>query len=243
MIVAEIGLNHLGRVQILDEYINIPSNVDAITIQVISDNFYDHPNNKSLKISDKILIEFIDKIHNLGIKVGLAIDDYKKINKFLPSKISFYKILSKDIENKKLIDEVRKTNAESIYISTGTSDYNLLDTIIPPLIKSDKRIKLIHTTLSNDIAAVNLKAIETMRNRYKVPIAYGHHCSMLNAIYASLGFMPESVFFYIKGSQDLRYPDNAHAVELTNIEELVSDIKVIKKSIGNGVKISMKNWW
>ena len=141
MIVVEIGLNHLGRIQILDEYLNIPSNVDAVTIQVISDNFYDNPNNKSLKISDEILIEFIEKILNLGIKVGLAIDDYKKINMFLPSKISFYKILSKDIENKKLIEEVKKTDAESIYISTGTSDYNLLDTIIPPLIKSDKRIK------------------------------------------------------------------------------------------------------
>ncbi len=221
MIVAEIGLNHLGRIQILDEYLNIPSNVDAVTIQVISDNFFDNPNYKSLKISDKNLIEFIDKMLNLGIKVGLAIDDYKKINKFLPSKISFYKILSKDIENKKLIDAVKKTNAESIYISTGTSDYNLLDNVIPALVKSDKRIKLIHTQLSNNIADVNMKAIQVMRDRYQTPVAYGHHCDVANVIYASLGFRPESIFFYIKGSEDLEYPDNAHAINLLNVEELV----------------------
>jgi sialic acid synthase SpsE len=150
--------------------------------------------------------------------------------------------LSKDIENKKLIDAVKKTNAESIYISTGTSDYNLLDNVIPALVKSDKRIKLIHTQLSNNIADVNMKAIQVMRDRYQTPVAYGHHCDVANVIYASLGFRPESIFFYIKGSEDLEYPDNAHAINLLNVEELVHGIKNIKKSIGNGEKVPMKNW-
>jgi N,N'-diacetyllegionaminate synthase len=243
MIIVEIGLNHLGSKKILSEFLKkIPENVDGVSIQVISDEFFHNPKYSHLKLNDETLYDFINKLLLLGKKVGLAIDDHGKVGRFMPEKISFYKILSKDIENKKLIDELKKTNAESIYISTGMSDYKTLDKIVPQLVKSDKRIKLIHTQLSNSENDVNLKAIETMRDRYKTPVAYGHHCSIVNVIYASLGFLPEAIFFYIKGNENLEYPDNKHAVKIDFIKDLVDDLKSIKKSIGDGNKISMKNW-
>lgn len=54
MIIAEIGLNHLGSVKILKKYINEINNskVDAITIQIISKNFF---------IKNNILKYFIKK--------------------------------------------------------------------------------------------------------------------------------------------------------------------------------------
>ena len=243
MIIVEIGLNHLGSKKILSEFLNnIPDNVDGVSIQIISDDFFNNPKYKKLKLSEEILLNFINKLLLSGKKVGLAIDDHTKINKFTPDKISFYKILSKDIKNKQLIDAVKTTNAESIFISTGMSDYKTLDDIIPQLVKSDERIKLIHTQLSNSVNQVNLKAIESMRARYKTPVAYGHHCSLVNVIYTSLGFLPESIFFYVKGSENLDYPDNHHAIKVNDIEDLVDDINSLKKSIGDGNKIAMKNW-
>ena len=242
MIIAEIGLNHLGSKNNLINFLKIPSNVDAVTIQVISDNFFNNSDYKSLKLSDEILIDFIDKLIISGKKVGLVTDDYTKINQFLPDKISFYKILSKDIENKKLIDAVKNTDVESIYLSTGMGDFPMMDALIPAYIESDKRIKLIHTQLSNNIDDVNMMALESMRSRYKVPVAYGHHCDEVNVIYASLGFVPESIFFYVKGSEDGEYPDNLHAIELPDVKKLVDGIKKIKRSIGSGEKVTMKNW-
>jgi len=242
MIIAEIGLNHLGSAKVLNEYLDIPDNVEGVTIQIISDDFYNNPEYTSLKLSDTVLLNFIDKLLISGKKVGLVIDDHTKINKFHPDKISFYKILSKDIENKKLINVVKDTGVESIYISTGMSDYHLLDNIIPSLVKSDDRIKLIHTQLSNSVADVNLKAIKVMRGRYGAPVAYGHHCEMVNVIYASLGFSPEAIFFYIKGIADLEYPDNVHAIKIGEVENMVCSINKIKQSIGDGEKVSMKNW-
>jgi hypothetical protein len=40
MTVAEIGLNHLGSEEILDKYLRSACNVDALTIQVLSDTFF-----------------------------------------------------------------------------------------------------------------------------------------------------------------------------------------------------------
>ena len=243
MIIVEIGLNHLGSKKILSEFLNnIPDNVDGVSIQIISDDFFNNPKYSKLKLSEEILLNFINKLLLLGKKVGLAIDDHTKINKFIPDKISFYKILSKDIKNKQLIDAVKNTNAESIFISTGMSDYKTLDDIIPQLVKSDERIKLIHTQLSNSVNQVNLKAIESMRARYKTPVAYGHHCSLVNVIYTSLGFLPESIFFYVKGNKNLKYPDNYHAIKVDDVEGVVDDINILKKSIGDGMKIAMENW-
>ena len=120
MVIVEIGLNHLGSKEMLSEFLKkIPDNVDGISIQILSDEFFNNPKYSKLKLSEEILFSFINKLLLSGKKVGLAIDDHTKINKFMPDKISFYKILSKDIDNKELIDAVKTTNAESIFISFG----------------------------------------------------------------------------------------------------------------------------
>ena len=197
---------------------------------------------QNLTAFHNVLIDFIDKAHDRGYKVGIAIDDYKKVDMFTSDKVSFYKILSKDVNNRDLFDSICKTSVENIYISTGMSDYNSLDDIVPQLTSMDNRIKLIHTQLSNTISDVNLSAIELMHNKYKVPIAYGHHCIDKNVIYASLGFSPESIFFYIKGDENLTYPDDLHAVSIGDVCSLVDSIRQVQVSIGDGNKVSMDNW-
>jgi N,N'-diacetyllegionaminate synthase len=241
MIVAEIGLNHLGSIKLLKKYLESAVCVDALTIQILSNSFFKNKKFSSFKLTDKILLDFILEAKNAGYKVGLAIDDYTKVEYFDSSLISFYKILSKDINNKKLIDSIMKTSAKDIYISTGMSDLKELDDIIPSLSILDSRFKLIHTQLSNEIEDVNLKAIELMRDRYHLPVAYGHHCVEEKVIYASLGFSPESIFFYIKGGDNLIYPDDFHALDIDELDNFVMNIKSLNKSIGEGIKIQMNN--
>lgn len=241
MIVAEIGLNHLGDNKLLKKYLESAIKVDAITIQILSDSFFENKKFSSFELTPKVLSDFILEASKAGYKVGLAIDDYKKVQFFDSNLVSFYKILSKDIKNKKLLNSIIKTSAEHIYISTGMSDFKELDTIIPKISKLDNRVKLIHTQLSNEIEDVNLKAIETMRGRYNLPVAYGHHCIEKKVIYASLGFFPESIFFYIKSEDDLIFPDDLHAISTDYLDNFVSNIRLIKKSIGQGTKMQMGN--
>ena len=77
------------------------------------------------------------------------------------------------------------------YASFKLSDYDELDKIILGLVNLGNRVKLIHTQLSNEIQDVNLKAIEVMGLRYKVPIAPGHHCIDERVVYSSLGISPD----------------------------------------------------
>lgn len=241
MIVAEIGLNHLGSVSLLERYLKLARCVDAITIQILSDSFYQDKKYSNFKLSDNALKDFINKAYRHGYKVGLVVDDCQMVERFDSNLISFYKILSKDFNNNNLFKAISKTSSENIYISTGMSNYVELDEVIPTLIRLDERVKLIHTQLSNEINDVNLKAIEVMGRRYQVPIAYGHHCIDEKVVYASLGFSPESIFFYIKDEGNLKYPDDLHAISVSFINDFVNNVKCLNKSVGDGAKVSMGN--
>lgn len=241
MFVGEIGLNHLGNEAYLDYYINSSSSLDAITIQILTDKFYQNSKFSEFKLSDNAIRNFIQNANNKSLKVGLVLDDINLIKKFHCEKISFYKILSKDIDNKILLNAIQKTSVKEIFLSTGMCDFSDLDKIIPDIKKSDKRIKLIHTQLSNEIEDVNLKAIREMSLRYNIPVAYGHHCINDNVIFTSLAYNPESLFFYIKGEDKFNFPDNLHAISIKKVDELVKNIRLVQKSLGNGFKVNLGN--
>ena len=52
MIISEVGLNHLGDTRLLNKYIEAvkEANVDAVTVQVIRDEFYDVIHDNGIKL-------------------------------------------------------------------------------------------------------------------------------------------------------------------------------------------------
>ena len=242
MIIAEIGLNHLGKKSLLDLYIKKAKKVDGLTIQILSDSFYlKNKKFSDFKLSEPLINKFIEQSYNEGFKVGLVIDDHNLIDKYHSKYISFYKILSKDIGDLNLFKKISNTSVDEIYFSTGLSSFDDLDKIVPYAKSLDSRIKLIHTQLSNDIKDVNLKAIEVMNKRYNLPVSYGHHCLEKKVLYASLAFEPDSIFIYIKGPDEYKYPDDLHAISFEKIDDFVKNVINLKSSLGNGIKVETVN--
>jgi len=244
MIVAEIGLNHLGDSNLLNSYFEYirDSEVDAVTVQVLKESFFDDLRYRKYRLEDEKLIDFLKKVKCAGKKIGIAIDDIDKIGKFEALKVDFYKVLSKDMLNVDLITELFYSTVKYIYVSTGMNTYQEIDDLISKFNSDDGRLRLIHTQLSHEISDVNMRAIGVMQEKYDLPIAYGHHCKIIDVIYTSLGFDPESIFFYVKGFMDLEYPDDLHAIKVDRVGKIASKIKLFQQSIGSGMKIKVKNW-
>lgn len=244
MIISEVGLNHMGDIKLLNKYIKAihKTDIDAVTVQVLRKEFYDNADYAKYKIEDNDLIRFLSEVKGAGKKIGVAIDDINKIKKYESIGMDIYKVLSKDLHNTGLIYELVKTNAESIYLSTGMSTYEEIDKVINELMPLDKRIKLIHTQLSHGINDVNLKAISVMKERYSLPVAYGHHCVNPAVVYVSIGYEPESTFFYIKGQDNLKYPDDQHAISVNDVSIFGENIVSLQQTIGSGIKEKMKDW-
>ena len=73
-------------------------------------------------------------------------------------------------------------------------------------------------------------------------VAFGFHCSNHNAIYMSLAYNPESIFFYIKNNDENEYPDDKHAIRMDSVSTLVDNLLELPLAIGLGKKIKMEDW-
>ena len=238
MIIAEIGVNHLGKIRIANNFVKrlIKTEVDAITFQILSS---DRMNELQIdNLPETFYVEKIKEIKNAKKKVGIAISDENFINFFNKQKIDFWKVLSVDFYNKNLITNLKKTN-KSIYLSIGfSSNKEIID-----IKKISNKIKFIHTNLSHDIRNANLSAISRLQKTTNRQIAYGLHCDNHNVLYASVTYNPESIFFYVKNKKLNTIYDDKHAIDLNELNTILKNLIGIKKSLGNSKKIkySMKS--
>ena len=124
MIIAEVGLNHLGDEMLAMRYVHklAKMSVDGITFQVPSKTFF-QDNNKHLKLSTKCIIDALQYTKSMGKEFGLAIGDIEMIEEFENHEVDFYKVLSKDISNDALVSKLINKTAAKIFFSTGLSDF------------------------------------------------------------------------------------------------------------------------
>ena len=242
MIICEIGLNHLGKIDYAEEYVNkiIESKPDGITFYVGDENFYSNPKFSNYKLPDNFYEKIIPQIHKNKIKFGVMISDIKKIDFFNNLQTDFYKVFSNDILNFDLISKMKSTK-KPIFVSTGMSDLNEIQKMVSFISDSRNQFTLIHTQLSQKIDSVNLKAINLLKNSFNLPVAFGNHSENLNVIYVSLAFEPSDIFFYIKGQRNYVHPDEEHAISLLSLNSIIDNLRNLSKSIGEEIKVKSNN--
>ena len=83
MIIAEIGLNHLGSRQLVESYVDklIDTDIDAVTLQVRESEYYNTKwNNYDLELDKDVYFYVKDKLHSVEKKFGIAIADINYIH-------------------------------------------------------------------------------------------------------------------------------------------------------------------
>jgi sialic acid synthase SpsE len=242
MIIAEIGMNHLGvfssaEIMLMDLF---NTKVDGITFQVREKEYYDR--NPKYRLEDKDYIELSKQIKNTNKKFGIALADFQKIDFFESINVDFYKVIRNDMANTKLMDKLLSLN-KKIIVSTGlSSDQDIK--IFMNKYKNNKNIVLNHTQLSHEINDCNLKAITTLKEKYNCKVSYGNHCDNLNTLYMSLCYSPSDILFYVKDGNShwpVKYPDDEHAIALNDVQTVVNNLKILKHAIGTGIKTKIKN--
>ena len=242
MIIAELGFNHLGNLDIANQYVDalIECDVDAITFQVREKEHREA--NLSLYLNDDSYKNLFLKIKNSGKKLGVALADTDYVSFFENLDVDFYKVIRNDISNKKLINLLMMTGKQ-IFVSTGMSSKKDIENFISFIDQSTKKrnqFKLVHTQLSNALEDCNLKSIQEMKG-YGLDVAYGHHCGDVTAIFMALCYNPSDLLFYVKGSPDFQYTEDSHAIQIDQIQDLIKKIHRYNDAVGTGVKMSMNN--
>lgn len=238
MIIAEIGLNHLGKKKYLNRYLNtlLKTNIDAITLQIREPNYYKkYP---YLKLDKKIYSYVSNYVHSYGKKFGMAVCDWSVINFLTSIGVDFYKVIRNDINNNLLIDTLMNTK-KPVFVSTGMSSQEDIENFIS-YIKKNNNFKLNHTQLSYNVGDCNLSAISAMK-KYGLDVSFGNHCENHNVIYLSLAYNPSDILFYVRLNTKDDFPDSKHAIFIDDVNKITNNLKMLPLSIGNGTKTQINN--
>lgn len=253
-IVAEIGINHNGSVEIAKKLIQSAFNTgcDAVKFQKRTvDIAYikeelDRPRESPFGSTNRALKEGLE----LGLEEYTQIDEYCRglgimwfascwdklsvdfIEQFKPP---CYKIASASLTDDSLLRHI-KTKQKPIIVSTGMSTLEEIDHAVELLGEQDLIILHCTSTYPASPEELNLRAIQTFANRYNCPIGYSGHEVGISTTVAAAVLGAKMIERHITLDRAMWGSDQAASVEPQGIERIVRYIRTIESAMGDGNK-------
>jgi N-acetylneuraminate synthase len=146
-----------------------------------------------------------------------------------------YKIASASLTDDELLRHHRSTG-KPLIVSTGMSDIEQIDHAVEVLGTSD--LILMHTTSTYPakLEELNLLAVQTLLERYQVPVGYSGHEVGLPTTLAAVVLGASIVERHITLDRAMWGSDQAASVEGQGMARLVRDIRAYELARGDGVK-------
>jgi N-acetylneuraminate synthase len=155
------------------------------------------------------------------------------IERFNPS---IYKIASASLTDNNLLLKLKQLE-KPIILSTGMSSLDEIDNAVK-LLGLDK-LMLAQSTSSYPCKneELNLRVIQSYRDRYpSVPVGYSGHETGLAPTLAAISIGASFVERHITLDRAMWGTDQAASVEIVGLMKLVANIRDIEKALGDGVK-------
>lgn len=255
-VVGEIGINHNGDVGIAKKIIAGAKHAgcDAVKFQKRTPEICtpkdqwnierDTPWGRMTYIDYRHKVEFGEKefsdIDKYCKEIGMiwfsscwdedAVDFIEKFNPPL------YKTASAALTDFSLLEKHKKLN-KPIMMSTGMSTIEQIEKAISFMDKNNLMIAHATSAYPCKNEELNLRMIETLKQKYPdIPIGYSGHEVGLAPTWAAVALGACFVERHITLDRAMWGTDQAASVEIGGMERLVSSIRDIEKSLGDGVK-------
>ena len=262
IIIAEIGVNHNGNINIAKKLINVAkkSGADYVKFQTFKAENLVRVNTQATQYQSKNLRKKITQF-NLLKKFELSESDHNKIIKYCnKKKISFIsspfdleslnllfhlkifdiKIASGEINNYIFLKNLAK-KAKKIFISSGMSTLNEVSQAIKILIKNGAKRKNItilhcHTDYPTQLSDVNLFAMETMKKKFNINVGYSDHTTGSETAIAAVALGAKVIEKHITLNKNMRGPDHKASMEPKNFCNYVKLIRNTETLLGSYLK-------
>jgi N-acetylneuraminate synthase len=255
-VVAEIGINHNGSMDICKDLIDIAteSGCDAVKFQkreidqVYTQEFLDSPRESpwgSTQREQKMGLEF-------------SAEQYKEIDKYCKEKDIDWFASAWDLKSQKFIQQfdcrhnkvasamivfpellrMIAREGKHTFISTGMSTYNDIQKAVDIFREESCPFELMHTvsTYPMKVEDANLNVISTLRKKFNCDIGYSGHEVGLTVSYAAVAMGITSLERHITLSRAMYGSDQSASIEPHGIQTLVEKVREIEKAMGDGIK-------
>jgi N-acetylneuraminate synthase len=255
-LIAEIGINHNGSVPMAKELIDgaLRAGCDAVKFQkrtpelcVPKDQWSverDTPWGRMTYLEYRHKVEFglreyadIDRYcRQKGILWTASCWDEPSVDFIELFDPPFYKAASASLTDHALLRKMKETGRPLI-ISTGMSTMEEIESAVLSAGLANLLIAHATSTYPCPAAELNLKVIQTLRQRYPfTPVGYSGHEPGLAPTYAAVALGASFVERHITLDRTLWGSDQSASVEIVGLERLVRGIRTIETSLGDGVK-------
>jgi len=254
-IIAEIGINHNGDLNIAKELIDLAhsAGADAVKFQkrtidlVYSKEYLDslrespwgttqRHQKEGLELGKNEYDEIDAYCREKGIEWFASAWDIESLKFLQQYDLKYNKIASAMVAWEDFLKEAASQKRYT-FISTGMSDLKMIDRAVSIFREKNCPFELMHcmSTYPMEDTDANLNCIKTLRQRYQCKVGYSGHEVGLAVSYGAAVLGITSLERHITLNRAMYGSDQAASVEPMAFRRLVGAIRKIEKAMGDGV--------
>lgn len=256
-IIAEIGVNHNGSVELARKMIKSASEcgVDAVKFQtfvsedLVSENAktaeYQEKNtneNSQLEMLKKLELSYDDfyELKSYAEECGVVFlsspFDFKSVDLLEKLGVSLYKLGSGELNNFELIDYVLNTD-KPLILSTGMATLEEIKETYD-FIENKEKLCILHciTGYPTSFEEANLNFIKTLQYELDVPIGFSDHSPGIELPIAAVALGACVVEKHFTLDKTLEGPDHKASLNPEEFKAMVSAIRHVEVAMGDGVR-------
>lgn len=264
-IIAEAGVNHNGSIELAYKMVDVAVNagVDAIKFQTFIAELgvskfarmAEYQENNTRKKESQL--EMVKKLE-------LSFDEFKKVRDYCNVKgieflstpfdlesvsflnelgISTFKIPSGEITNLPYLRKVARTG-KKIIISTGMCNEEEISdalTLLRSMGVEDITVLHCNTEYPTPMEDVNLKAMNTIKDKYNVKVGYSDHTLGIEVPVAAVALGAEVIEKHFTLDKTMEGPDHVASLDPNELKNMVKAIRNIEIALGSGIKKPSKS--
>ena len=260
LIIAEAGVNHNGDVdlayKLCDEAKKAGADVvkfqtwktENIITTMVNQADYQKNNTgivesqfdmlKKMELSQKEFVKIKEYCDFIGITFASTADDEESLDFLVSLGIPFIKIGSGEMGNISYLRYIGRKKLPVI-MSTGMSSLANIETSLRALRQGGGTdITLLHCTTSYPCAFedVNLNAMNTIREAFKLPVGYSDHTLGYAVAVAAVALGAKVIEKHFTLDKNMIGPDHKASLNPEEFTHFVKEIRNIEMAMGNGVK-------
>ncbi len=266
-VIAEAGVNHNGSLELAKKLIDIAQDAgaDAVKFQTFKAEAVTSIHAKKAEYQLKTTNPEESQLDMIK-KLELSYESFKELYDYSKKKgiifmstpfdiesarfledlgLEIFKIPSGEITNYPLLKEIGSYR-KKIILSTGMADLGEIEDALDVLIESGtdrKDITVLHcnTEYPTPFEDVNLQAMLTIREAFKVDVGYSDHTPGIEIPIAASALGAKVIEKHFTLDRSLPGPDHKASLEPDELKAMIKAIRNIEKALGDGIKKPSKS--
>ncbi|MFW6040854.1 MAG: N-acetylneuraminate synthase family protein [Thermoplasmatota archaeon] len=245
-IIAEIGLNHNGDVDLAKKMVKEAKKcgANAVKFQMFdTDELYSKEHKiysifEPLEFSKDEWYEIKNFANKEDILFTASVFDKNSVDLLDKLNSPMFKIASGDLTHIPLLDYISKKNKPTI-ISTGLSNISEVEEAVNTFNSNgNHEIALLHC-VSNYPASLenlNVNVIKTLKRVFDIPVGFSDHTLGIMAPSIAVALGADIVEKHFTLDRNMEGPDQKLSLPPDMFKEMVEKIRYIEKGLGDGLK-------